>query len=93
MDAWVQCLDPSVEAFGEAGDIGHLSNSKPCFGDGLGRGAGRHDLDPCCGKLTREVDESGLVIDRDKRTADGALVTHEGSPIRRDSVVTRSARS
>ena len=93
VDARVKGLDPTVEALGEAGDIGHLRDSNPCVGDRLRRRTRRHDLHTRRRQSASELDEPRLVINRDQRSADGTLIAHEGSPIRRDRVVTRSSRS
>ena len=65
----VQRLHPAAEDLllaGELGDVGHLD---PRLAQGGGGAAGREDLDPGLDQALGEIDDPGLVGDRDQRPA------------------------
>ena len=69
----MQGLDAAVEHLGETGDIFHRRHRNTARRNGLRRRAGRHDGHAGVVQATRQVRETGLVVDADQRPPDGAL--------------------
>jgi hypothetical protein len=65
----VQCLDPALEAFGEAGEVLDPRDRQPERRDERGRPAGGDELDARLVKAADEVLEAALVEDRDEGPA------------------------
>ena len=65
-------LDPSLKAFGESGEGGHLDDRDAGVGDGLGGGAGGDDLHSRRVQGGGEFGQSALVVDTHERPADGS---------------------
>ena len=74
MDLRVQRLDPAVEHLGKAGVVGDFSDGQASLGQQLGGPAGREQADAEGRQLAGEVDDAGLVGDRDQGLQ-GAAVT------------------
>jgi hypothetical protein len=74
MHGRVQGLDAAVEGLGESGQCAHLGDRVAGVGDDLGRRTRRHDLDALLGERRRQLEQSGLVGDRDERPPDGDQV-------------------
>ena len=66
----VKRLDPPVHDFGKAGQLGDLPDGDPRLRELAGGAAGRDDLDPQVGQATGELDDAGLVGDRQQRAGD-----------------------
>ncbi len=82
--AGMQRLDPAVEDLGKAGQIRHLAHGQPLGPQQPRRTAGRDQLDPQPRQPPRQIDQTGLVRDRDQRAAGGGGVGHRCSlnPVR-----------
>ncbi len=77
--ARVQGLHPALEALGEAGQFLDLRHRHACVGDGLGRGAGRDQLDTCRVEPCRQLHQPALVVHADQRAAHSLTFGHRGS--------------
>jgi hypothetical protein len=66
MDQRMQGLDPAVHHLREAGMGRHLDDLDARLGDRRGRAAGRQDLDTVPGEPLGELDQAGLVGNRDQ---------------------------
>ena len=70
MDLRVQCLDPAIHHFGEAGEVGDFPYGGALISQQLVGSAGREELDPEGAQITGEVGDAGLVEDRKERSSD-----------------------
>ena len=74
MDLREERLDPSVHHLGDPGLVGDLPDRDACRGDCLRSASGGEKFDALFREASGEVDESGLVRDREQ----GALDFHDG---------------
>ena len=65
----MQGLDPTVHDLGKAGVGGDLAHRHAVVCEQLRRAAGGQDLDVTSGELARQLDEAGLVGNREERAA------------------------
>ena len=70
VDLRVQGLDPAAEDLPLAGDIGNPGDGEPGIGECRCRPAGRDQFHTPFGEPPGEVDDTGLVRDREKGAAD-----------------------
>ena len=70
MHGGMQCLDPPVEHFREAGHLRHLGDRESGLRQGARRAAGRDQRDAARHERPRERRQPRLVADRDQRAAD-----------------------
>ena len=61
MDGGMQGLDPAIHDFGKAGDLAHIADGQPRFGERLACAAGGDEFDAGLGELAGEVDNAALV--------------------------------
>ena len=66
MNLGMQRLDAPVEDLGSAGEVADLAHVNAGRVERLGRAARRQDLEPLFRQTARELDEPGLVGDRDQ---------------------------
>ena len=66
----VQRLDPAVHDLGKAGEIGDRAHADPVLDQRPRGAAGGDDLDPQLGEAAGELDDPGLVGDRQQRALD-----------------------
>lgn len=71
----VEGLDPAVERLGEPGDTRDMGDLVAGVPDGLGCRSCRHHVEAGLGERAGQVDEAGLVADRDEGACDGHDVT------------------
>ena len=88
VDLRVERLHPAVEHLGEPGDVAHLTDGDARLAQEPGRPPGREDLDAEPRERPGEVDDAGLVVDRDERAPD----PHRTSTFRPASVSRPSAK-
>ena len=74
VDLRMKGLHPAVHHLGESREIGDLLHGDACGGDRLGGASGGEEFDTEFMEAAGEVDEAGLVGDREE----GALDFHEG---------------
>ena len=70
MDRRVQGFDPAVYDFGKTGMVGDLGHRDAGVAQGLRRASGRQDLDGALVKEAAQLDEAGLVGDRNQGATD-----------------------
>ena len=70
VQARVQRLHPAVEDLRRAGELGDVGDLEPRLAERRRGAAGREDLDPELAQAAGEVDDPGLVGDRDQRAPD-----------------------
>jgi hypothetical protein len=78
MDLRVQGLDPAVHHLGRAGELRDVDHREAGLRQRLGGAAGRHQLDAALGERAREIDEPGLVGDREQSAFDAAWLIGHG---------------
>ena len=79
----VQGLDPAVEHLGKAGQRRDVAHRQPGRAQRRRGAAGRDELDAARRQRCRELDEAGLVGDRDQRAGDRHEIVGHGAPPRR----------
>ena len=70
----VQRLDAAVHHLGKAGELGDVEHLEPGVVERLGGAAGGDELDAVAGERLGEIDEAGLVGDRQQGAGDAARV-------------------
>ena len=76
VDARMQRLHTAFEGLREAGELLHRSDGDTRLGDAFRRRTGRYEGDAGGVEALREALQAGLVIDADKRAADGSGCLH-----------------
>ena len=74
MDLRMEGLDPAVHDLGKAGGLGKVGDGDAGLVEGGAGAAGRDDLDAARPELAGEIDDAGLVENRDQRAPDGDAV-------------------
>ena len=69
----MQRLDAPIQHLGALRDLGDVGDLDPGLAQGLGRAAGRDDLDALLAKCAREIGKTGLVADRQQRAGNLSL--------------------
>ncbi len=79
MDQRVKRLQPAVHQFGEAGQVGDFRHGQARRRQGVARSPRRDQRNAAAVQVSRELDQPGLVRDREKRAFDAAQVAcHAG---------------
>src|SRR5262249_26254741 len=73
MHFWMQRLDAAVHHLGRAGQLGDVEHFQPCVGQCFLGTAGRDQLDAVAREGAGEVDEPGLVGNREEGALDAAI--------------------
>ena len=63
VDRRVECLDPSAQHLGSAGDLGDLGDGHALVGQQRGGAPAGYDLPAEVDEATGQVDDAGLVVD------------------------------
>ena len=72
----MQRLHPAIHHFGKAGEVRDVAHLQAGVGDRLGGAAGGDELDAVAAERAREVDQPGLVGNREEGAGDAAEVGH-----------------